>query len=339
MSDHMNGSILIVGAGRMGAEYAKVLLAMNRSMIVIGRGSVSAMQFEKETGIAPITGGIGHWLTQAEYIPDTAIVALPVEELAPAALLLLGCGVKRLLLEKPGGLNGSELKALCSEARARNSQVVVGYNRRFYASTLKAFEFIEEDGGLRSFHFDFSEWSHVIAKSDIAPIVKENWFLANSTHVADLAFFAGGIPVQMNAYTAGGLDWHPAASIFSGAGRTDKGAMFSYLADWEAPGRWGVELMTRKRRLILRPLEQLFVQQIGSVRIDPVPLEDPLDLLYKPGLYRLTEAFLEHASHSSLVTVEQQNDRWERVYSRIISAQSDESVDGGCINVRRREAE
>ena len=54
-----------------------------------------------------------------------------------------------------------------------------------------------------------------------------------------------------------------------------KGAMFSYFADWEAPGRWGLEVLTRKRRLIFRPMEQLQVMPLGSVKIDSVELERP----------------------------------------------------------------
>ncbi|KRE46299.1 Gfo/Idh/MocA family oxidoreductase [Paenibacillus sp. Soil522] len=323
MPSHITDDILLVGTGRMGAAYANVLRTMSRKIVVIGRGRQSASQFEKETGIQPITGGFEQWLVHTERVPDTAIVALPVEELATAALLLLRYGVRRILIEKPGGINESELQAVRNDAQARNADVYVGYNRRFYASTHKALEFIKEDGGVSSFHFDFSEWSHVIAKSDKAPAVKENWFLANSTHVVDLAFFVGGIPRQMNVYTAGGLAWHPAASVFCGAGCTDKGALFSYHADWESPGRWGIELMTRKRRLMLRPLEQLQVQHIGSTLVEQASLEDHLDLMYKPGLYRQTEAFLENSNHASLVTIEQQCDRWKRFYSPIVNASSD----------------
>ena len=65
----------------------------------------------------------------------------------------------------------------------------IGYNRRFYASTQKALEIIALDKGVKSFSFDFTEWSHEIEslKKDIA--VKNSWFLCNSTHLLDLSFF------------------------------------------------------------------------------------------------------------------------------------------------------
>ena len=68
---------------------------------------------------------------------------------------------------------------------------------------------------------------------------------------------------------------------------------FSYQADWEAPGRWGVEVLTRKRRFIFRPMEQLQVVQLGSVKVDKVELDDILDKKFKPGLFMQTKAFLD----------------------------------------------
>ena len=67
---------------------------------------------------------------------------------------------------------------------------------------------------------------------------------------------------------------------------------FSYHADWEAPGRWGVEVLTRQHRFILRPMEQLQVVRLGSVKVESVELEDKLDKDFKPGLYAQTKAFL-----------------------------------------------
>ena len=50
--------------------------------------------------------------------------------------------------------------------------------------------------------------------------------------------------------------------------------------------------MTRESRLILRPLEQLFVQQRGSFEVKQIELADELDKRHKPGLYRQIEAFV-----------------------------------------------
>ncbi len=123
--------------------------------------------------------------------------------------------------------------------------------------------------------------------------VKDHWMLGNSSHVIDLAFHFIGRPVDWKYWHAGSIDWHPVAARFAGAGITEQKVMFSYLADWEAPGRWGVELLTAKRRLILRPIEQLHVTPLGTVKIEAIDPIDSLDKEYKPGLYLQTQAFLE----------------------------------------------
>ena len=96
---------------------------------------------------------------------------------------------------------------------------------------------------------------------------------------------------------------------------TDKGVLFSYFADWEAPGRWGVEVLTRKNRLILRPMEQLQVTPLRSVKVESVSLEDKLDQDFKPGLYRQTEAFLRQNT-TNFCTLEEQVKHTE-LYSKM----------------------
>ena len=89
---------------------------------------------------------------------------------------------------------------------------------RIFASVLKAQEIIAEDGGVKSFNFEFTEWGHVIEKMDKPKGDLENWMYANSSHVIDLAFYLGGNPVQINCFTSGELSWHKPAA-FAGAGR------------------------------------------------------------------------------------------------------------------------
>ena len=123
--------------------------------------------------------------------------------------------------------------------------------------------------------------------------------------MADLAFHLCGLPKDWNCWTAGTLDWHKASARFAGAGVTDQGVIFSYLSDWEAPGRWGIEIMTRKKRLIFRPMEKLHLIPLGSITIEPVKIEDKLDREFKPGLFRQTKAFLQKDS-SHFCTIEEQ---------------------------------
>jgi predicted dehydrogenase len=291
----------------MAIDYVKVLDALKVSYQVIGRGLESAKECEEKTGVKVVIGGLERHVSDCKDFPSTVIVAVGVEQLANVVIMLLQNDVKKILVEKPGGLNADEIRSVAEETKKKNAEVYVAYNRRFFASTLKAQEIIREDGGVRSFHFEFTEWSHEIVKIKKAPGVKGNWLLANSSHVIDLAFFLGGKPKEISCYIGGELDWHPSGSIFTGAGISESGSLFSYQADWGAPGRWSVEVLTKEHRLIFRPLEKLQVQKIGEVAINEVAIDDNLDRTFKPGLFRQVEAFTD-GDLSNLIRIEDQLD-------------------------------
>lgn len=111
-------------------------------------------------------------------------------------------------MEKPGEFNSQEVTELSSFASENDSEVYQAYNRRFYASTRKAEEIMRQDGGLQSINYEFTEWSSDIESVPHSAGVKEEWILANSSHVIDLAFYLGGIPRQMSSYVKGSLSWH-----------------------------------------------------------------------------------------------------------------------------------
>jgi predicted dehydrogenase len=288
----MNKKIWLIGCGSMAVEYAKVLKDLQVPFDVIGRGEISAISFKEKTGIEVITGGIENYLNQSPAIPSHAIVAVGIGELSAVTDQLLCYNIKNILVEKPGALTMTDIETTCALASREQANVYIAYNRRFYSSVFKAQEIIAEDGGLTSFHFEFTEWAHIIEK--LPSFNKKYCFIGNSTHVVDTAFFLGGLPDEITCYTAGELSWHK-PSVFTGAGRSKNGALFSYCANWHAPGRWGVELMTNKHRLYLKPMEMLQIQKIGSLEINPVETDDVLDKCYKPGLYLETQAFVTNS--------------------------------------------
>ena len=302
-------TVWLIGAGAMSVDYTKVLKALGVEFTVIGRGLDSARRFTAETGAPVVLGGLTRELQSQEALPEAAIVCVGVEALADTSIELIRAGVRKLLVEKPGALSTGAINELYRIAAQSGAEVFVAYNRRFYAATLHAKRIIEQDGGVLSCNFEFTEWGHEIETLTKAPGVKERWFLANSTHVVDLAFHLAGKPARMACYTAGSLPWHPAASIFAGAGVTERGVLFSYQANWGAPGRWGVEAITTNYRLIFRPMESLQITRKGSVGIEPVKIDDSLDKLFKPGLHEQVARFLA-GRHEGLCTLAEQLDKW-----------------------------
>lgn len=196
-----------------------------------------------------ISGGIENYLATKPLMPEKVIVAVGIEALSSTTSLLIEHGVKDILLEKPGVGHASEIYPLTEMAEKHSANVLLAYNRRFYSSVLKAQEIIEADGGVQSFSFEFTEWSNIIKGLKKHPAEHNNWFLGNSTHVIDTAFYLGGKPKEIAAFVKGGLSWHPSSSVFAGAGIAEGGALFSYTANWEGPGRWSIDIITKKKSI------------------------------------------------------------------------------------------
>jgi predicted dehydrogenase len=315
MSDHIK-KIGLIGLGLMAQDYAKVLHALQVPVVAIGRSETKVHAFKEATEIDAVSGGIEKYL-ESNPVFETCIVAVDLLQLAPVTMYLLNKGVKNILLEKPGGMSVSEIDSLRLLAASKKANVYIAYNRRFFASVLKAKELIEADGGVKSTHFEFTEWSHIIRNLEKPTEVKENWMLANSSHVIDMAFYLAGSPEQMQSYQAGTLDWHSKAAVFGGAGLTKNGALFTYHANWASAGRWGVEVMTSKRKLILCPLEKLKEMKVGEIKISDVDLDDADDVQFKPGLKKQVEAFL-NGDDTDLINIEEQYNNVINTYSKIL---------------------
>jgi predicted dehydrogenase len=275
----------------MAQQYAKVLQALDYNYQVIGRGEASANRFQQTVGRPVFRGGLAEAL-KARGAPEAAIVAITVENLSEVARELIAHGVRRILLEKPGGVTESQIARLVTCVDDHGAQCWIGYNRRFLSSTIAARKTIERDGGVSSFTFDFTERTRDVALSPASRLTKNKWVIANSSHVVDLAFHLGGWPAEIKTWATGKLDWHPSGSCFAGAGVTENGALFSYQSDWSSPGGWGIEVSTGKHRLQLRPLETLWQKNHGESGWRRIGTESETDINLKPGLREQTFAFL-----------------------------------------------
>jgi predicted dehydrogenase len=286
--------VWLIGAGTMAQSYIKVLNSLKKEFDIITRSKETAQKCEESSNCEVISGGLEEFLKSNPQLPSHVIVAVNVEYLYHITMQLLDYGVMNILLEKPGSLYKYQLEELNKKSKIKKANVLIAYNRRFFASTLKAQEIISKDGGVTSFNFEFTEWAHRINPEGRNREVLEKWFLANSTHVVDLAFYLGGKPKQICSYIEGSLPWHSSGSNFSGAGISNKNALFNYQANWESAGRWSVEILTKENKFIFRPMEKLQIQKKGTINQEFVEVDYSLDEEYKPGLYLQTKKFLEN---------------------------------------------
>ncbi|HIP44144.1 MAG TPA: Gfo/Idh/MocA family oxidoreductase [Sulfurospirillum arcachonense] len=298
----MNNTWLI-GAGNMSQAYIKVLDEIKNDYIVIGRGEESAQKCREFTTKSVISGGLDTFLKSNPSLPTHAIVSVSSDELTHTTMALLNYGIKNILVEKPAGFTVESIKSLNNLAKEKSANVLLAYNRRFYASVYKAKEMIEADGGILSGNFEFTEWSHVIENLDKTEAAFHSWLVGNSTHVIDLAFYLMGKPKEICSFTTGSLTWHPASSIFAGAGVTEEGALFNYHANWESAGRWSVEVLTKNHKFIFRPMEKLSVIKKGTVKEEEITdIDYTLDDKFKPGIYKEVETFIngDYSIHCSI---------------------------------------
>lgn len=307
----MTNSLWLIGAGPMAKAYAKVLDAQKISFQVISRSATSAESFSQSTGCRVFSGGLTKALRELPC-PNTAIVAVSVDQFYPVALQLMAAGCKHILLEKPGAISFNQLQEISTASVTNNASIYIGYNRRFYSSVNMLRRHVETDGGISSLVFEFTEMSHKVRHLKKPKGVKDVWLLANSSHVIDLAFHLIGLPAegQWNSWNTGRLDWHPSSAQFHGAGISNLGVPFSYHSDWEAPGRWGIEVLTRKNRYVLQPMESLLVTPLGSTTSEIVELDQDHDICFHPGLFFQVKSFLESyhnpALSSKLCTLNEQ---------------------------------
>ena len=293
---------MVVGAGQIAQEYVKVLLAQKKSPFVVTRGPKRAKELKsKFPEVKVITGGLDAYLARVKC-PSNAIVATAIDDLGDATAALITSGCKNILVEKPLSTRINTIENISRLAQKYSSSVNIAFNRRAYQSVQKALALIAEDGGVTSIHFDFSEALFTIDPSMYSAETMALWGISNSSHVIDTAFYLSGKPEWIECQQAGKkVEWHEAGSIFTGMGETVMGAPFTYHANWGAPGRWNIEIMTSMRKLLFSPMERLRQQQLGSFLIEDIACDYSFDENYKPGFYAQVEAFL---SGNGLFTIQ-----------------------------------
>lgn len=300
----MNKSVWLIGPGNIGLDYAKVLLDQNVDLKVIGRSSRSGW-------LVPVyPHGISKFINENQNNkPDYAIIAVDESQLYDVAVEIIDFGIENILIEKPAGISIEHIKHLHSKSLEMKCKIFVAYNRRFYKSIEACKKMIMEAGEDISVNFTFTEWTHSIPFDWYNEEELQRFFLCNSSHVPDTVFYLVGQPKELHCYTDGGLPWHSSASIFSGAGVTDRGIPISYNANWNSAGRWGIEIDIPDKKIILKPLEELKIIKKGTLVPELVDLDNGwVDIYYKPGLFEEVKSFL--GTQEILCTIKEQLDNF-----------------------------
>lgn len=282
----MKKKVWIIGAGYMAEEYLKVLIKLDCTILLIGNTEQKTQILAGKYNVKFISGGFEKLEAAKLSLPDLCIIACSIPTLYNAAVNVLELGVKKILCEKPLSFSINEISDIKQKCQQNEAIFAVAYNRRFYSSLENAIKLIQEDGGISSLHFDFSEWQKHYEPSEFnSDELSRNWLIANSTHVIDMAFSLIGRPKELKVLKA---DHN---SLYIGMGISEKNIPFSYHSNWCSGGRWGLEVMTPKRKIILRPLEVLQYQLKHSMEVSAQD-KDIIDIDYKPGLVKMVKDML-----------------------------------------------
>ena len=268
--DFSDKTVLIIGAGWMAQQYCSALAQMGiRNVWLVSRSEKSAKTCCEKFGFQPYHGGYERCLPDLGTF-DLTIVATPVHKLKPAAMHAIECGNKNILVEKPASLYSSELIGWAKQTDDRNARMRVAYNRLVYPNLWKLKELVQSEGGITSCRYTFTELVHTINFNNNEPDVYQRWGISNSLHVISMAHELIGMPEEIRTFCFGELEWHPSGNCFVGGGYTHENIPFSYHADWQSAGRWGIEVMTSQNAYRLIPLENLYRCRKGSFNWDLV---------------------------------------------------------------------
>ena len=274
-----NSAVTIIGGGDITQEYAKSLECLDISNVtIITNSKKNPKLFSKKFDYKILSGGYEKHVPSIKK-QDLVIIATPTELLCPACNLCLDNGQNNILIEKPGSLYTNDLKLLAK--KSKGCRIRIGLNRLCYPNVHLLKKLCKNE--ILSCKFDLTEWTHKIPMNKYTKDEYRLWGISNSIHLISLVFELIGMPEKITCSHQGSFDWHPSGSIFTGSGISCNTIPFSYHANWESPGRWMVEIMTKNKSYRLMPIEGLFVCEKGSVDWNPVSFNSTSSKT-KPGI-------------------------------------------------------
>lgn len=311
--------VIVVGAGKISIEYIKVLYSLGIEPIVIGRGIKNIKIIKsKFKGILAYSGGVEKYFETNKSV-EYSIVASDLDNLSLIVKLLVKNNVKNILVEKPLSVSIDSVKDIVKLSRKYDINISVAFNRRAYQSIIRAKEIIKIDGGVKSFHFDFSEAIYRQSKSDLEKYSKNNlkyWGICNSSHVIDTVFYLCGNVKEINCFQYGSdINWHSNGSKFIGNGITLNDIPFSYNSDWTCPGKWSIIINTLNHKIIFSPMERLKVQTKDSFQVKEVILDYDIDNEFKAGFHTQCKHFLNKKAFFNIEELEERIILFKKIFN------------------------
>lgn len=236
--------LAFLGAGAIGEyhAYAARHVGFDLAAVASREGSDRAILFAKKHSFAHIYNSPSELLASSDW--DALLVCTSAETVLQYAVTAAS-SQRPTLLEKPVALRSSDILGLLNND---TSNVVVGYNRRQYASVAAAKRFVDES-------------ENVLVTLEIPEAVdlmsqdKRMGFkqvLKNSVHMLDLLRYIIGPVTLLNPQRQSGNLASSGNVLLAESARGDQ---IVIKASWNSPSNFSICLESEGRRFSLSPLE------------------------------------------------------------------------------------
>ncbi|MEM7013632.1 MAG: Gfo/Idh/MocA family oxidoreductase, partial [Verrucomicrobiota bacterium] len=143
--------VAIVGAGAMAREHVRAFAALPDVEVtgIHSRTPARAQQLAAEFSIPHVSESVD--ALKSSSGADLVVVAVPELEANKVAKAAFSQDWN-VLLEKPAGYDLADAEDIAASAKQAGRQVFVGFNRRFYSSTLETLADLEQRAERRFIH-------------------------------------------------------------------------------------------------------------------------------------------------------------------------------------------
>lgn len=282
--------IAFIGAGYMATEHAKAFSSFDEFTIV---GICSRTQIKAEVLAAEYKTQVFSNIEEMYKQTQADLVIIAVNELSLLDVCQQVFQYSWLcFLEKPVGYNYEQACIISKLAFEKDHKPYVAFNRRSYSSTRTALDYLKNnDNGTRLVSILDQENIDSAIMFGQPELVAHNFMYANSIHLIDyFNVFCRGTVLSVES-TVPWQEDNP--SYVVSTIKYTSGDIGVYTATWNGPGPWSVSITNSNVRLEMRPLELLKIQLSGERKAEEVAI-DPVDTLYKPGLYYQAEQLLNY---------------------------------------------
>tara|TARA_Y100000816_G_scaffold291354_1_gene282471 strand:- start:958 stop:1911 length:954 start_codon:yes stop_codon:yes gene_type:complete len=247
--------VIIIGAGKIGREYLKILNNKKKFHIaaILATTYRNFKEVNKITKEKIFTTDTSNIFNKQKF--DLAIIATPVDKTYKITIKVMQ-HVKTLLVEKPPALSSKEAFKLYKLSKLNKNNVFIALNRSFFNSTIAAKSILKNYKENRIVEVTDQENTFRAKKTGHKKIVLKKWMYANSIHMVDyFRIFCRGSVKKIRNYDKIKSTFDKKISLskifFS------SGDMGVYKAFWNLPSKWNVKIVSESIFINLLPLEKI----------------------------------------------------------------------------------